>query len=38
MLQFIMGRSGSGKTQYVYDMLAKKVINREEKLLMIVPE
>lgn len=38
MLQLILGRSGSGKTQTVYDELAARARAGEEGLLLVVPE
>lgn len=38
MLRIIMGRSGSGKTRYVQNMLSAFAKKSDEKLMMIVPE
>lgn len=38
MLQFILGKSGSGKTTKAVNILAKKCLNGEKKLLMLVPD
>ncbi len=38
MLEFILGRAGSGKTKYVRRMLTDKLNNNEKNLLLLVPE
>lgn len=38
MLQFVLGRAGSGKTEYLRRMLASLSRSGENKLIMIVPE
>ncbi len=38
MLQFILGRAGSGKTVKIQEIIADLVQNGAEKLLLIVPE
>lgn len=38
MLRLILGRAGSGKTEYVRDMLAKRLEAGDSGLLLIVPE
>lgn len=38
MLNIVLGRSGSGKTTYVRDLLGNKAKAGEDKLLLIVPE
>ena len=38
MLQFVLGRAGSGKTEYLRRMLASLSRSGEDKLIMIVPE
>lgn len=38
MLEFVLGRAGSGKTEHLRRMLAQKSLAGEEKLIMIVPE
>lgn len=38
MLQFVLGRAGSGKTETLRRMLAERAENGEEKLFMLVPE
>lgn len=38
MLNFIFGRSGTGKTEYIINHLCSLAQNGEEKLLLIVPE
>lgn len=38
MLRFIIGRSGTGKTTYIQNILSKLSINGNQKLMMIVPD
>ncbi len=38
MLKFVLGRSKSGKTEYVRNLLAALAKNGENKLLMLVPD
>lgn len=38
MLRFILGRAGSGKTEYVRNLLSEKLRAGERDLLLIVPE
>ena len=38
MLQFVLGRAGSGKTEYLRELLAEKNRQGGEKLMMLVPE
>lgn len=38
MLRFILGRAGSGKTEYVRNLLSEKLQKGERDLLLIVPE
>lgn len=38
MLQIIMGRSGSGKTEYMRKFIAQLVKSGKEKLMVIIPE
>ncbi len=38
MLQFILGRAGSGKTEYLRRMLAEQSAARKDGLVMLVPE
>lgn len=38
VLEFILGRAGSGKTKYVRSMLAEKLKKGENNLLLLVPE
>ncbi|MGN0520627.1 MAG: PD-(D/E)XK nuclease family protein [Candidatus Fimenecus sp.] len=38
MLRLILGRAGSGKTEYVRQMLCEKLLAGERDLLLIVPE
>ena len=38
MLEFILGRAGSGKTKYVRRFISEKLNNGENNLLLLVPE
>ena len=38
MLQLVLGRAGSGKTEYVFSSIKKLVENGEKNLLLITPE
>ena len=38
MLRFILGRNGSGKTEYVRQMLAERLCAGETELILVVPE
>ncbi|MBR6513186.1 MAG: hypothetical protein IKT24_06965, partial [Clostridia bacterium] len=38
MLNLVLGRSGTGKTEYIRDLLREKAKNGDDKLLLIVPE
>ena len=38
MLQFILGRSGFGKTSYIYSKIKEKVISGGDKIIMLVPD
>lgn len=38
MLRFVLGRNASGKTEYVREMLAEKLQNGDEGLILLVPE
>ena len=38
MLQFILGRSGFGKTSYIYEKIKKMVLSGNDKLIMLVPD
>lgn len=38
MLQFVLGRSGFGKTEYLRDLIADKARGGEDKLLFLVPD
>ena len=35
---FIIGPSGSGKSQFVYDSARKKAVNRSDSIKIMVPE
>ena len=38
MLQFILGRAGSGKTEYLRRALADRALSGDSKCIMLVPE
>lgn len=38
MLQFILGRSGSGKTAKIYEMIKEATVNGSDKIIMLVPD
>lgn len=38
MLQFILGKSGSGKTTYMYDKIAELVNDENKKVMMLIPD
>ena len=38
MLQFILGRAGSGKTEYLRQALARRALEGDQKCIMLVPE
>lgn len=38
MLYFVLGRSGTGKTTYIRNMLSELCKNGEQKLMMLVPD
>lgn len=38
MLHLILGRSASGKTEKIYDLLCNKAVVGDEKLILLVPE
>lgn len=38
MLQFILGRSGFGKTSYIYNKIKDMVLSGGEKIIMLVPD
>ena len=38
MLKFVLGRSKSGKTEYVKSYLAERARKGEDKLLFLVPD
>ncbi|MBR5976563.1 MAG: hypothetical protein IK046_01995, partial [Clostridia bacterium] len=38
MLNLVLGRSGTGKTEYIRDLLREKAKNGDDRLLLIVPE
>ena len=38
MLQFILGRSGFGKTSYIYGKIKEMVLSGNDKIIMLVPD
>ena len=38
MLKFILGKSGTGKTTYIYNQIKELVNNGNEKILMLIPD
>ena len=38
MLQMIIGRAGSGKTEYIFNSIKKQVEQGDESILLITPE
>jgi len=38
MLQFVLGRAGSGKTEYIRSLIKEKLENGEKNLILLVPE
>ena len=38
MFQFILGKSGSGKTTYIYNRIAELVNNSDRKIIMLIPD
>ncbi len=38
MLQFILGRSGFGKTSYIYEKIKEMVLSGNDKIIMLVPD
>lgn len=38
MLQFILGRSGFGKTSFIYNKIKEMVLSGEDKIIMLVPD
>ncbi|MCH5297302.1 MAG: PD-(D/E)XK nuclease family protein [Ruminococcus sp.] len=38
MLRFILGKSGSGKTTYIYDRISELVNNSDSKIVMLIPD
>ena len=38
MLQFILGKSGSGKTAWIYEQIALRVRNGERNVMLLVPD
>ncbi len=38
MLQFILGRSGFGKTSYIYNKIKDMVLSGSDKIIMLVPD
>lgn len=38
MIRYILGRTGSGKSKLIHEQIKKNIINKTEKLFLIVPE
>lgn len=38
MLQFILGKSGSGKTTYIYNRISELVNSSDRKIIMLIPD
>ena len=38
MLKFILGKSGAGKTTYIYNQIKELVDNGNDKILMLIPD
>lgn len=38
MLEFVLGRSGTGKTEYIRNTICEKIKNGEQDIILIVPE
>ena len=38
MLKFILGKSGTGKTTYIYNQIKELVNNGKDKILMLIPD
>ena len=38
MLRFILGKSGSGKTAYIYNKISELVNNSDGRILMLIPD
>lgn len=38
MLQFILGKSGSGKTTYIYNQISELVNKYDRKIIMLIPD
>lgn len=38
MLRFILGKSGSGKTAYIYDQIKRRVTDGEPDIIMLIPD
>ena len=38
MLRFILGKSGSGKTTYIYNQISELVNNSDGRILMLIPD
>ena len=38
MLRFILGKSGTGKTKYIYDSIREKVSEGEKDIVLLVPD
>ena len=38
MLRFILGKSGSGKTAYIYEQISDRVKSGESDIIMLIPD
>ena len=38
MLRFILGKSGTGKTTYIYEKITELVKSGNDKILILVPD
>lgn len=38
MLRFILGKSGSGKTAYIYEQIRRRVTDGEQDIIMLIPD
>ena len=38
MIRFVLGRSGTGKTAYLYDKLSQQAREGDNRLIMLVPD
>ena len=38
MLRFVLGKSGTGKTEYLYNTLTKLAESGENRIIMLIPD